>query len=225
MNKSVDYELQDASVLLERVAANNEVLTQKGYTSAKLDALSSAFQEAKTKNTAQVKAVKLMNEKTIEQDLVFTSVLKSIVKIQKAAKSANGEDPVTKKKFKIGDTQPRSVKSLITWGEYFTSLLLEHDTVLLQNGLVQQDLADFNSMLTRLRAVDPSQESAKKLQVAATLSRDNSVKKLKDLVNRTRNFVKAAFSGNQEMLIQFQPLQKGRGGGSNGKPDNPSGAQ
>jgi hypothetical protein len=216
MDKSVDYELQDASVLINRIEANKAVLAEKGFPDDKLAVLTAAYDEAKGKNTAQEKAVKFMNDKTIEQNRIFSALLRLIVKIQKAAKSAYGEDLKAKKKYKMGEIQPRSVNALINWGEYFTGLLLEEDAVLLRNGLVPQDITEFHQLLTSLHAVDPSQESAKKLQVTATKARDNSIKRLKDQVNRTRNFVKAAFSNDEEMLIQFQPVPKGRAGAGNG---------
>ncbi len=218
MAKSVDYDLQDASTLINRVEENREALTQKGYSSAKEDALKAAFNEAKQKNGTQLKAVKLVNEKTGEQNNAFDIFLKLIVKIQSAAKSALGNNSGALNKYRVGEKQPTTVKKLLSWGEYFTSVLLEDDEILLANGLTQTDLTDFSAAYSNVASADTTQESAKKLQAAATIARDAAVKKLKDQVFKTRSFVKAAFGGNDEMLIQFKPIPKGRGGSSGDQP-------
>ena len=55
---------------------------------------------------------------------------------------------------------------------------------------------------------------AKKLQAAATIARDEAIRKLKDQAVRIRNFVKAAFIGDKEILVQFKPIVKGRTSGN-----------
>jgi hypothetical protein len=212
MSKSVDYILQDAATLIDVVAANHDALVQKGFTQTKEDALNAAYNDAKQKNGAQVKALKLVNEKTGEQDSAFDAFLQLIVRVQSAGKSAFYDNTSLLKRFRVGDRQPGTVKSLATWGEYFTGLILEYEEILLQNGLVQDDLTAFNTAYAQLLAVDASQESAKKLQNAATITRNQAAKKLKDQLIKTRNFVKAAFAGNPELLVQFKPIPKGRTG-------------
>ncbi len=212
MAKVIDYVLQDAATLLEVITANRDLLRSKGFTEAREEVINNAYNEAKQKNGAQIKALKLVNEKTNEQDIAFDNFLQLVVKVQNAAKSAFNGNSGMLKKFRIGDKQPGSVKALTTWGEYFSGLILEYDDILLENGLVQDDLTAFNTAYSQLLAVDAAQESAKRLQVSATIARDAAIKKLKDQIVRVRNFAKAAFAGNPELLVQFKPMPKGRGG-------------
>lgn len=212
MAKLIDYSLQDAAALIEVVARNHDLMVSKGFSVSKEEALKSASNDAKQKNAAQIKAMKLVNERTGMQDLAFEKFLKLITKVQSASKSAFSGSGGVLKKFRIGEKQPGTVKALTTWGEYFSGLILEYDDVLLENGLTQEDLTEFNNSYSGLLAADAAQESAKKLQSSATIARDEAIKKLKDQVIRTRNFVKAAFSGNSELLVQFKPIPKGRVG-------------
>ncbi len=74
---------------------------------------------------------------------------------------------------------------------------------------------------SNLAAADATQESTKKLQASATIARDEVIIKLKDQAARTRNFVRAAFIGNKEMLVQFKPIDKGKTSG-NGESETPA---
>ncbi|RJP70817.1 MAG: hypothetical protein C4539_05795 [Ignavibacteriales bacterium] len=210
MSKNVDYELADASAVIDRVKENSETLTQKGFTKAKEDALVNAYNEVKLKNGVQLKAVKLAIERTAAQNAAFNNLLGLITRIQNAAKSAYGRNDAVLKKFRVGDKQPNTVGRLTSWGEYFTGIILEHDEDLLANGLLQEDLTNLSLYYANLIAADTSQESAKKLQASATIERDKAMHNLRDHLMRTRNFVKAAFAKNPEILVQFKPLPKGR---------------
>ncbi len=210
MSKNVDYELADASAVIDRVKENSETLTQKGFTKAKEDALVNAYNEVKLKNGVQLKAVKLAIERTAAQNAAFNNLLGLITRIQNAAKSAYGRNDAVLKKFRVGDKQPNTVGRLTSWGEYFTGIILEHDEDLLANGLLQDDLTNLSLYYANLIAADTAQESAKKLQASATIERDKAVHNLRDHLMRTRNFVKAAFAKNPEILVQFKPLPKGR---------------
>ena len=70
-----------------------------------------------------------------------------------------------------------------------------------------------------------TQNNIKKIQKSNTLERDAAVKELKEQVFKIRNFVKACFSGKPEILVQFNPIPKGRGAGSGEEekpPENPA---
>ncbi len=221
MAKQIDYTLQDAAVILEAINNNKPALTAKNFSAAKEEALTVAYADAKQKNAAQTKAVKNVTEQTAEQDKAFSNLMGLISRVQKAAKSAFNGDAALLKKFRIGDKQPGTVKALLSWGEYFNRLIPEYNTVLLENGLVQEDVSGFITAYNRLMAADAGQESAKKQQASATMARDKAIEVLKEQLTKTRNFVKAAFAGNNEILVQFKPIPKGRGGaGSDGGENN-----
>ncbi len=220
MAKGVEYIISEGAATIDAVANNKPALTLKGWKQEKEDALNNALEEAKKKNAAQIKAAKNTGEKTENQQKVFDSVLGFISRAQKAAKSAYRDQTAILKKFRVGDKQPASVKALISWAEYFTGLILEYDDVLLENGLVQEDLTAFAGNYNLLLAAGPAQDSAERLQEAATLARDKAAAKLNDEIQKTRNFVKAAFSDNKEVLVQFKPGSKGRGSSGNNEAES-----
>ncbi len=224
MSKTADYTLEDAAALLSSVETNRAALTEKGMTAAKEAAITGAYETAKQKNNYQLKAIKLVNEKTIEQNNAFDELLAFIVKIQNAAKAAFGEDKALLKKFRVGDVQPRTVKSILTWGEYFQGLLLEHGDELTGNGLLAEDIPAFSASYQKLSGADSTQESGKNSQAAATTARDAAVKNLSAEIKKFRNFIKAAYAGNKEMQQKFSPIAKGRGAGSGEETTPPAGS-
>lgn len=217
MGKLADYQIQDGLALLDAVKENHEELALKGFTAAKETALSNAYNEAKLKNGAQQKAMELAEDKTAEQNAAFNKLLKLITRIQTAAKGEYGNTSPSLKKFKVGDKQPHSAKKLASWGEYFTTIVLEYHDILLNNGFMQEDITEFHNAYALLLASDSTQENTKKVQSSTTISRDKAIRNLKLQVDKTRNFVKTAFAGDEEMLVKFKAIPKGRtGGGNNG---------
>ncbi len=213
MSKKVDHTLEDAAALLSSINENRAALTEKGMTAEKEALVSGAYDTAKQKNNYQLKAVKLVNEKTIEQNSAFDELLAFIVKIQSAAKAAFGNDKAPLKKFRVGDVQPRTVKSILTWGEYFQGLLLEHGDDLTGNGLLADDMPAFSTCYQKLSGVDSTQESGKNSQQAATTARDEALDKLKIELKKFRSFIKAAFAGDKGMQQKFSAIPEGRTGG------------
>ncbi len=219
MAAKVDYQLQDAEALLKTVYNNREAMNAKGFSDASHTALVDAKENLLLKEAAQQKAVQLVADKTAEQNQCIENVSSLIKRIRSAAKSAYGNDEKSLKLFKVGEKIPSSVKKLRPMCEYIEGLVLEHHDILLQNGLVQADIDELHSSYGNLVAVDATQENAKKLQVAATLTRDDAAKKLKDKVFRVRNFANACFAKDKEILVQFQPVAKSAGGRNGGDDD------
>lgn len=216
MAAKIDYLGQDSEALQKAVDDNRVVMNTKGFSDANYTALTDAKENLKLKEAAQQKAVKLVADKTAEQDQAITEVSELIKRIKSAAKSAYGNDPRNLKLFRVGEQMPVSVKKLRPLCEYMTGLILEQHGVLVQNGLTQADIDELNSTYGKLVAVDASQENAKKLQVSATIARDEAADKLKDKMFRVRNFANACFAKNPEILVQFKPIAKS-GGGRKGK--------
>ncbi|MCX6170593.1 MAG: hypothetical protein NTX65_14720 [Ignavibacteriales bacterium] len=208
----IDYLLQDCEALIQTIDDNRSAMTAKGFSDSNYTALIDAKENLKSKEAAQQKAVKLVGDKTAEQNLSITEVTNLIKKIRNSARSSYGNDERNLKLFRIGELIPTSVKKLRPMCEYLSGLILEKQEMLLQNGLMQEDIDELNSAYGKLVSVDASQENAKKLQVTATLMRDEAAEKLKDKMFRARNFANACFSKNPEILIQFKPIAKGAGG-------------
>lgn len=83
---------------------------------------------------------------------------------------------------------------------------------------MESDITDLGTSLTGLIAADAGQENTKQLQVAATKARDGAAKELRALCLKIRNFADACFSKSPEILLEFKPIPKGRGG--KGKKDD-----
>ncbi len=221
MAKVIDYLLEDAAALFQTIEETRQLLAGKGFTADKEADLRSAYEEAKQKTAAQIKAAKLVQDKTGEQNRTFTLLDEYIVKVQNAAKSAYGNEKSILKKFRVGEKKANTCKALATWGEYFTGLIMDYEEVLLKNGLVQTDIAEFENRYQTFLGADAAQESAKKLKVVATMARDKASEKLKDRLNRFRSFIKSAFSSDKEIRVKFAPIPKGRGAGKNDNPPEP----
>lgn len=216
MANSTNYLLQDSEAALVSVNANRAALTAKGFSDAAYNELVEARNGLRSTELAQQKAVKLVEAKTAEQNGVMIGITELIRKVRNAARSAYENNPQKLSQFKIGEKIPDTVKKLRTTCEYIASVVDEKKADLLQSGLVQEDVDELNTASDRLAATDAAQEAAKKTQVSATLSRDTAEKLLKNKLTKMRNFVKAAFANKPEMLVQFTPIPKGRGG--KGKP-------
>jgi hypothetical protein len=216
MSEKIDYLIQDCDALLKAIDENREAMDAKGFSEARYTALTSANGDLIQKEAAQQRAVKLVNEKTVEQNDAMESVSEIIQQIRNAVKSAYGKDDAKLNLFKVGDRVPATVKALRSLTEYMMQLTLEYHDVLLENGLLQEDIDGLNSSYGLLVSTDAVQENAKKLQKTATVVRNDAAKKLKDLMFKTRNFAKTCFAKSPEILLQFKPLPKGRAGG-NGK--------
>jgi hypothetical protein len=214
MAEFIDYLIQDSDVLLKAIGQNREAMTAKGFTDERYTELANATGDLIEKEAAQARAVKLVNEKTAEQNDVMKKVIDTMQQIKDAAKSAFGNDPAKLNVFKVGGKITKSVKSTRSLAEYFKNLTVEYKDVLLANGLVQEDLDGLNSLYQQLISTDADQENAKKLKKTSTLVRNESAKALKELLFKARNFAKSCFAKNPEILLQFKPLPKGRSGGN-----------
>lgn len=208
----IDYLLQDCEAFIKAIDDNKSAMTAKGFSDSNYTSLIEAKENLKLKEAAQQRAMKLVADKTAEQNVSITDVTDLIKRIRSAAKSSYGNDERNLKLFKVGEQIPNSIKKLRPLCEYMNGLLLEKHEILLQNGLTQEDIDELNSSYGKLVAVDASQENAKKLQVAATLTRDEAAEKLKDKMFRVRNFASACFAKNPGILLQFKPIAKGAGG-------------
>lgn len=216
MAVKIDFLIQDFGALILAVDANRTAMDAKGFTEASYTTLTTANENLMQKEAAQQKAVELVSDKTAEQNQAIENVTALIKRIRSAAKSAYGNDARNLKLFKCDERIPASIMKLRPMCEYLTGLVLEKHEVLVQNGLTQADIDELNSAYGNLVAADASQENAKKLQVTATLTRDEAAEKLKDKMFRVRNFAQACFAKNPEILLQFKPIPKGAGGRGKG---------
>ena len=190
-----------------------------GFTEETYTGFTAAIADLDEKETVQQKAAKDTLDKTAVQNEAVNTAQKIVSDVKSAAKSAYGKDPRNLNMFNIGADIPRSVKSLIPLCSYLSELVEERKAVLLQNGLKQEKIDALKALEAGLKTADDAQENAKKVQKTRTMERDQAAKVLKDRAGKIRNFAKACFSDKPEILVQFNPIPKGRGG-ANGKEDN-----
>ena len=212
MADKVDYAVQDCGQLEKTVAAYFEAMAKKGFTEARKQALTSARELVVQKSSAQTNAVKLVEVKTVEQNTAMANSAKIIQQVKDGAKASFETGDARLKLFRIGDQMPTSVKKMRSLFEYMSPVVLEYTGTLLQNGLEQADIDLFHSTYATLVAADTAQENAKKMQKSATISRDDAYVALKKEMSKVRAFANTCFKNNPEILVQFEPIAKGRGG-------------
>ncbi len=222
MADKVDYAVQDCEQLEITVTNNLAAMKKKGFTDERKAELTGAKESVSLKNSAQQNAMKLVETKTAEQNTAMEAVSKIIQKIRDGAKAAFDVNDPKLKLFKIGEQMPTSVKKMRSLCDYMAPVVLEYTDTLLQNGLEQADMDLFHSASSNLIAADSSQENAKKLQKSATISRNQEYTKLTKVMAKVRAFAKTCFAESPEILVQFKPIPKGKGGGGkDNPPDQP----
>jgi len=218
MAKKVDYLVQDSDALLKAITNNRAAMAAKGFDDDRLAIFVSAKEALKQKEAAQQAAVKSTQDKTAEQDTLIINIHNAILGVRNAAKSAYGSNTQKLKLFQVGETIPSSVQKLRPMCEYLKGVVAAQTAVLLKNGLSQCDIDEFGSAYMNLIEADAAQENAKKLQKAALLVRDDAADVLREEVTKTRKFAMAFFSKSPEILVEFEPIPKGRRG--KGKDDD-----
>ncbi len=216
MNAKVNYHLQDGSTLDETTTRNITLMTEKDFEIENQTLLQNCIADATAKETAQKKAASDLSDKTAEQNTAISETQELIKKIRGAVITGYDSDVRTQKLFNIGKRLPYTLNGLRSESEYLSTVVPGKEPVLLKSGLVQADITALTNAPARLVKADKAQEDAKKIGISATLTRDESIKKLKAIKKKIRNFVKTAFQGNEAILVQFEPIPEGRGGGNGG---------
>ncbi len=208
----VDDVVQDANAFrtgpMEKYKAE---LAAKGYSEARVGKFDAALDDLLKKDAAQKAAQAALLQKTQDQEVAIDASIAMITKFQNAAKAAFGRDKVRLKEFKVGTDKPRNVGRLVTMLEYFTGLAGKYSVELLANGLTQDDLSELSTVYGALVAADASQENAKKLRNASTVTRDAALSVLKEEIFKARKLAQVVFAKNKAVLEEFKPIPKGRG--------------
>lgn len=212
MDAEINYLQRDAVTLRGTVDRNRAAMDEGGYTEENYMVFNTAINDLKTKETAQQKAEKEVEDKTAALNALVAITQKTISEVKSAAKSAYGNDARNLNKFNVGASVPKTVKNLVPLCEYMNELIGEKKTDLMKNGLKQTKIDSLISAETELSTLDEAQESAKKISKLRTTERNKAAKTLKDIMSRIRNFAKACFTDSPEILEQFKPIPKGRGG-------------
>lgn len=212
MDAAINYLLRDSSALKGTIDRNRAGMNEGGFLETTYTSFTSCIENLNSKETVQETAVKEAADKTAAQNEIVSRIQKQISEVKFAAKSAYGKDKRNLNLFKIGEAVPKSVKALIPLCNYMIEQVNERKADLLKNGLVQTKIDALIAAPAELEAADAAQESAKKIQKTKTLERDAAVEELKEIIFKIRSFAKVCFSGKPEILGQFKPIAKGRGG-------------
>lgn len=221
MNVQVNYEIEDGNTLDETTTRNRSVLEEKGFDGEDQTKLKDSIADAIVKEKAQNKAEKDAEDKTAEQDAVMDKSQKLVKKVRGAALTGFASDQRVLDLFNVHKRLPYSVNGLRSELELYSTLIPGREIVLLKSGLMQVDITAVSSLPTELVNVDKAQGDAAKIRNSATIIRDEAIKVLKAIKKKIRNFVKTAFPNNAEILVQFEPLPKPRGGNNTKPPENP----
>ncbi len=224
MDAAINYLQRDAGSLIKTVNLNRTSMEEGGFSEESYTFLNTAAENLALKVTECDKAEKQMQDSTKALNATIAETRQLISDVKSCAKSAYGKDQRILNLFKVGDKVPESVNNLIPQSEYFNSVVQERKDVLLKNGLTPAKVSKMGTAAVDLKNSDDTQENAKKLRKSCIIQRDTAVKVLNEEMFKVRNFAKACFSGKQEILVQFKPIPKGRGGTSSGEetpPENP----
>jgi len=221
MDAAINYLLRDSVALKGTVDRFRTEMNEGGFTDESYASFGGAIDNLSAKETAQQKAEKDTEDKTAAQNEVVADAKRLISDVKAAAKSAYGKSKRNLNLFKIGVPIPTSVKSLIPLCSYLIEQVQERKEELLKNGLKQSKIDALIAYPAQLKTVDDEQENAKKIKISKTIERDDAAKVLKEEVFKIRNFAKACFSDKKEILVQFNPIPKGRGGGKDDQNSTP----
>ncbi len=212
MDAEINYLLQDSKVLDGTITTNKAVMMENGFLEEDYTEFTTAREDLRTKETAQEKAVKKVSDFTTVQNNIIEEHRDLISQVKTAAKAIFGNDARALKPYEIGKDIPKSVSRLSSECDIMSELVKERSADFSRRGFIQTKQTKLANGSSAIEAADKQQENAKKLQKSATLERDAAAKVLKDKVFRIRNFAKTCFSGKPEILVQFDPIPKGKGG-------------
>ena len=225
MDAAINYLIQDSGNAIKAIDINRALLDSNGFTAETYTGITDARITLRQKETAQNNAVTFYKERTNAQNAEVSKAQDLIRRVRDAARGAYGKDKTKLEPFKVNDRMPESVKKLCSHCDYLSGIAEEHKTDLLSNGLIEEDLENLKTASINIDTADTTQENARKLQKSATIERDQAAKVLEDKIYKFRKFIKARFSKRPEISVQFEPIPKGRGGGSTEEekpPENPT---
>ena len=206
MAKKVDLTLEDASALLIPADKYKTELAEAGMKQEDIDNLKSLIEILRAKDTAQkgTKGTKLV--KTSEQDKAMKQAAKIINRIKKAVKGVFSKDKAVQKEFHVGNKIPGTVAKMNTELEHYENKATEYLDKLAKKGIKQSDVEKLEQARVGLMEADAVQESTRKLVPAATMTRNQALKELKEQVFQIRNSAELVFEDKPEILKEFETI-------------------
>ena len=219
MDERIEHLKEDGDAAKKAMDTNRAKLDAKNFKQAKYDSFIAAQLDLDLKDKAQSKAEELAEGATAEKNNAKQEAADLINNLNLTVKSAVGNDKNTFKMFKIDEPIKGGYNGIIERCEYLGGIDEANLNILFDNGMTQEAFETIKAMPEKLRSANSAQNAAKKKQKAATEARDAAGRAFKAEINKIRNFVKANFPKDKEMLIAFEPVPKD--GGSKGGNDAP----
>ena len=214
MDERIEHLKEDGDAVKKAMDTNRTKLDAKNFKQAKYDSFTAAQLNLDLKDKEQSKAEELAISATTEKNNTKQEAADLINNLNLTVKSAVGNDKYTLKMFKVDEPITGGYNGIIDRCEYLGGIDEANLNILFDNGMTQEAFETIKAMPEKLRNANSSQNAAKKKQKAATEVRDAAGKAFKSEINKIRNFVKANFPKDKEMLIAFEPVPKD--GGSKG---------
>jgi hypothetical protein len=219
--KEIDFLKQDSNALDKAITDNREELDKNGFDPDLYERFNIVREALGIKTTTQKKSKEEIIEKTQVQDISIESKRKLLGQVRTAAKVVYGKNPQKLKLFMVGEDIPKSVGGVTTLCNHMYLLVNERKAEFIKAGFSQAKIDALQGGAAEVDASDTDQEATKKKSKSATISRDDAAAELKDIVFRIRNSAKLCFESKPEILVQFNPIPRGRGGTKKKPPQNP----
>ena len=221
MDKRINNLKEESAATIKAIDDRRVKLDADGFPQEKYEALTTAQTDLEAKDKAQVKAVEIGDSKTVEEKEIIENTKTLIGRIGNAVKSGFTNDKKVQKLFKIDEKVPKALEAFRSHCDYLAGMCTEYKTTLLKNGLTEADIDSLSTASQRMYDANTAQQTAKKNQKAATAVRDEAAKVSKSVIEGIRNYIKAKYANDQEMLIAFEPVSKSNGRNSNGGTEAP----
>lgn len=196
---------------------------KEGISAGDAQALQAAITDAGAKNTAQEKAVSNEEKLTDLRDQTMGKAHDLLRKTLDAAQSEYGKDnKVRNKEFHVGGPKLNAVKTMGTELKYMKSVATDNLADLKKHGFKDSDITSFDTISTDLDTNSANQKDARKVQKAATADRDAAVKNLRKAINQVQKAAKVVFQNQPSVLIEFESISDGHGGGKAQPPTPPA---
>ena len=202
----VDQLVQEANVLHGKALKYATELAGVGVTSEEITSLVTAREELFSKDTQQREKINDKREKTTLQNNAVKIAGVTIRKVRDIAKLVYRNDPTVRAEFHIGNRLASTVSGMLTELAYLKELATRRLTDLQTRGLAQADIDALDAHKAAIEEADRVQEMAKREKVSATLTRDDSLKALKDVMFNIRKSAKICFAGNPAVLQEFREI-------------------
>jgi hypothetical protein len=211
MNAKINYLVTDADALEETIVENRAAMDEKGFDPDSYNALTSSIADLKTKETAQQEAEEAGETNTAGLDAYISILVGHLSKLRLAAKSVFVNDKRMQKVFNVGLKIPESVAKLTPMINKLNAEIDKYKPQLIKKGFAQEKIDALIAAPVQLEMMAKAQENAKKLQKSKTIERNAAVKELQIKMREIRNFAAINFADKPEILVQFDPIPKGRG--------------